>query len=115
MIRIGVKTMSKKIDRSDSLLLISENQYQDDHGVWHDDPQVREVYCQVTSATNQEWHNANQNGLKAEYVFTVFFEDYEGEQVVEYNGESYSVIRTYRLDDDNIELHTGTKKGTQNE
>lgn len=101
------------LDRSDIIQLIDIEAIQDNLGVWHNNEIKRAIYCNVSSVTSAEWHSANQEGLKAAYVFTVFGPDYNGEELVEYNGARYSVIRTYRLKNDNIELHCGTKKGTQ--
>lgn len=103
------------MDRSDIITLIKTNDYQDSLGVWHEDEIRRDVFCHVSSATNQEWNAAMQNGLKAAYVFSVFAPDYDNEEVVEYNGNKYSVVRTYRSIDDGLELHCMTKKGTQDE
>ena len=43
---------------------------------------------------------------------TMFFGDYEGESIVEYNGETYSVYRKYQTNTDTIELYVERKGGT---
>ena len=42
----------------------------------------------------------------------MFFGDYSGESVVEYNGGTYSVYRTYLRKTDIIELYVERKGGT---
>ena len=52
--------------------------------------------CQVDSVTRSEFFEAGRNGLNPEFVFRVFFGDYEGgERLVEYRGKRYSIYRTY--------------------
>ena len=64
---------------------------QDDYGVWRSTPTSTEVMCQVDSVTQTEFFEAGRNGLNPEYRFTVFFDDYHGEPLVEYNGQTYQV------------------------
>lgn len=68
------------------------------------------VYCEVGSITQSEFFAAENTELNPEYKFTVFFRDYNGENVVEYNGKRYSVYRTYRASD-YMELYCERKIG----
>lgn len=43
---------------------------------------------------------------------TMFVGDYNGEKLVEYNGETYAVYRTYLAKNDTIELYVERKGGT---
>ena len=113
--RLSSVTAKKLFDRSDVICLIKSNQTQDELGVWHDHETSREVFCHVQSTTTTEWYAAEQSGMRATWNFILFGDDYEGEDIVEYDGERFSVLRTYMLEDGNIELHTGTKKGTDHE
>jgi hypothetical protein len=49
--------------------------------------------------------------LNPEYVFTVFFADYEDETVCEFHGKRYAIYRTYH-DGDQMELYAERKGGT---
>ena len=66
----------------------------------------------MDSVTRSEFYEAGRNGLNPEYRFTMFFGDYSGESVVEYNGDTYSVYRTYLRKTDIIELYVERKGGT---
>lgn len=68
------------------------------------------VYCEVNSITQSEFFAAANTELNPEYRFTVFFDDYNGEDIVKYNGVRYSVYRSYRAGD-YMELYTERKIG----
>lgn len=70
----------------------------------------RTVYCEVDSISQTEFYAAANTELNPEYKFTIFFGDYEGEEVVVFNGARYSVYRTYRTGD-NLELYAERKIG----
>jgi hypothetical protein len=42
----------------------------------------------------------------------MFFGDYNGERIVEYKGERFSIYRTYHAKTDTIELYAERKGGT---
>ena len=46
------------------------------------------------------------------YKMTMFSGDYDGESIVEYLGETFSVYRTYQSNTDTIELYVERKGGT---
>lgn len=71
---------------------------------------TKNVYCEVNSITQSEFFAAADTELNPEYRFTVFFGDYNGEDIVVYNGVRYSVYRTYRTGD-YMELYTERKIG----
>lgn len=55
----------------------------------------REVYAMPRSVYNAEFYNAAQAGLHPSITFVLTNRaDYEGETLVEYDGELYNVIRT---------------------
>lgn len=100
------------MDRSDVIKLIGTTKAQDNRGVWRETPTAREVMCQVDSVTQSEFFEAGRNGLNPEFRFTLFFGDYNGESIVEYNGNTYAVYRTYYRRTDKIELYVERKGGT---
>lgn len=100
------------MDRSDVIKLIVETREQDEYGRWVATRTAKEVMCQVDSVTRAEFFEAGRNGLNPEYRFTMFFGDYSGESIVEYNGNTYSVYRTYLRRTDTIELYVERKGGT---
>lgn len=65
----------------------------------------REVYVKPRSVYASDFYQAAQAGLRPSVVLEMFGEDYEGEDVIVFNGTEYTVIRTYwRPDRDAIEL-----------
>lgn len=71
----------------------------------------RDVFCVVGGISRREFFDAGHNGLKPELMFSVFFGDYSGEKTVEYNGERYTVYRTYRSDPETVELYCERRAG----
>ena len=88
------------------------NRTQDEYGRWVATPTAKEVFCQVDSITRAEFFDGGRNGLNPEFKFTMFFGDYNGESVVKYAGNTYSVYRTYLRRTDIIELYVERKGGT---
>lgn len=101
------------MDRSDVIKLIPVTVQEDAYGVEKPtEGTPRQVMCQVLSVTRTEFFDGGRNGLNPEYEFDVFFGDYDGERLVEYNGKRYSVYRTYHGRNDIIELYVERKGGT---
>lgn len=100
------------MDRSQEVTLITETSTQDAYGVWRTSETKTDVFCQVNSVGRNEFFEAGRNGLNPEFVFTLFFGDYNGERTVEYNGKRYSVYRTYLARTDVLELYVERKGGS---
>jgi SPP1 family predicted phage head-tail adaptor len=82
---------------NDILTLITTVNSVDDFG----DPVIsdtrREVFCGVASIGQKEFYQAQAVGLQPEIKFILAdHEDYNGEQLVEYDGQRLRVLRTYR-------------------
>lgn len=98
--------------KDDVITLYQEVRTQDAYGRWMDGtPVPREVYARVLSVSRTEFFDAGRNGLKPELRFDVFHGDYQGEVIVEYNGLTYSIYRTYDSGD-YMELYAERKGGT---
>lgn len=83
----------------DALTLIKKTRAQDANGICRNTGETRrEVFCKVSSITRAEFFEGGRNGLNPSFVFSVFHADYEGESLVEYRGETYSIYRTYKAD-----------------
>lgn len=100
------------MDRSTPIMMLSTTKAQDAYGVWVESPTSRMVFCQVDSVTRAEFFDGGRNGLNPEYRMTMFFGDYNGEKLLSYNGQTYSVYRTYQGKNDTIELYVERKGGT---
>lgn len=61
------------------------------------DGSARAVFCGLRSVGRTEFYQANATGYKPELVFVLAdFYDYNDETLIDYNGQRYRVIRTYR-------------------
>ena len=100
------------MDRSTPIYLISTTYTEDAFGVLQPTTTKRLVYANVTSVSASEWFEGGRNGLNPEFRMTMFGPDYEGEEIVEYNGALYSVYRTYTAKTDRLELYVEKRKGT---
>ena len=100
------------MDRSNIIYLISQTKYQDDCGVWHTTQEKKRVFCQVESIAQREFFEAGRNGLNPSMKFVVFFADYSDESLIEFNGNVYSIYRTYLRKDDELELYCERKGGS---
>lgn len=82
---------------NDILILIQQTQGVDEYG----DPSIAEtrrtVFCRKASIGQTEFYQAHANGLKPEVKLVLAdYLDYNDEQLVEYDGQLYRVLRTYR-------------------
>lgn len=103
------------MDRSDIVTLLQAVRSQNKFGVWEESYLPRTVYAHVDGVTRSEFYEGGRNGLNPEYRFTLFRGDYHGERVLEYNGQTYSVYRTYFARTDDIELYVERKGGSNDE
>lgn len=95
---------------TDVITLVSQEITLDDYGNEETTDIENTVFCEVASITQTEFYAAADTQLNPEFRFTVFFGDYNGEQIVIYNGVRYSIYRTYRTGDD-LELYVERKIG----
>lgn len=100
------------MDRSNVINLITETHIKDRFGVSVPTTTSRQVFCQIDSVTRTEFFEAGRNGLNPEMMITMFYGDYNGEKIVEVNGERFGVYRVYRNRSDTIELYVERKGGT---
>lgn len=97
--------------QDDVLTLISNSFTEDDIGQQKPAEIRREVFCRIGQISRREWFDAGHNGLKPEIMFNVFCGDYNGEKNVEYNGDHFTVYRTYRTDPETVELYCERRAG----
>lgn len=97
----------------DTLILVSLTYETDDYGVRRDVEHETEVFCEVNSVTRAEYFQGGRNGLNPELVFTVADVDYGGEAVCRYNGNQYTIYRSYHIPgSDYLELFAERRGGT---
>ena len=100
------------MDRSDVIKLIKEVPYQSPSYIWTSTKASSEVFCDVRSITQTEWFEAGRNGIEhPAFIFIINRNEYDGEKIVEYNGQQYGVYRTYMAKNEDLELHCEAKGG----
>lgn len=99
------------MDRSEILTLISANYTQDGLGQWIPDESRKDVFCNVSSVSADEFFAAGREGFQPEYRFTIFAPEYSGEKIVEYKGRRYGVYRHYLGKNEQLELYAEEKAG----
>lgn len=70
-----------------------------------------DVFCSVRSVGRNDFYSASQLGMDLQYVFLTNPVNYNGESIVEYEGERYGVSRTYQPSADVLEIYAGTEVG----
>lgn len=100
------------MDRSDVIILVSEQSSRDARGVLKTTEVEKEVFCNVSSISSAEFHRAGQNGLRPAFKFSMFAYDYANEKIVIYQKERFSIYRTYLGKDDSIELYVQKEVGS---
>ncbi len=73
----------------------------------------RTVFAKVASVSQSEWFEGGRIGLNPQFRFTMFAGDYGHEKELEYEGNRYTIYRTYYSMGDTVELYTELKKGTE--
>ena len=73
------------------------------------DKSEREIFCAPLQISMAEFYKAGEQGLKPEIKAAIDREEYNGEQVMIFEGEKYAVLRSYERSDGLLEL-TGTRK-----
>lgn len=81
---------------NDELTLIKTTQTENDMGDVIDSQERITVLCEVESVTRNEFYNAAKVDMQPEIVFVINRYDYNGESEVEYEGQLYDVIRSYK-------------------
>lgn len=95
---------------NDVLILIGQTITTDKYGREVVAEVNREIYCKVDSVSQSEFYSAANTELNPEYRFTIFFGDYNGEDLCQFDGKRYAIYRTYRSGD-NLELYVERKVG----
>ena len=99
------------MDRSNVLTLVDVTYTTDALNQQVPQETTRDVFCNVSSVSAQEFFAAGQAGLNPEWRVTMFSPDYNGEAIAELNGTRYGVYRTYLGKNETIELYLERKAG----
>lgn len=69
------------------------------------------IFCRVRDAYASDFTAGRQEGLGKQYTFITNPVNYQGEGILEYEGERYAITRPYKRNVDELELHAGVKVG----
>lgn len=94
----------------DVITLVAQSITKDTYGIEVITESERTVFAEVESISQSEFFAAADTQLNPECRFRIFFGDYKGEEVLEYQAKRYAVYRTYRSGD-YMELYTERKVG----
>lgn len=100
------------MDRSELIYLVKEVKTKDNLGVYHTEPVKRRVFCNVSSISAAEFFDGGRAGLNPAFRMSLFYADYDGEQILEYKGKNYAIYRTFLKGTDTLELYVERKGGT---
>lgn len=79
------------------LILIQQTRSVDEYGDQVVTEITREVFAKLGSIGQKEFYQAHAVGLQPELKFILAdYLDYNGETLVQYNGQRFRVLRTYR-------------------
>lgn len=62
------------------------------------------VFCNKKPVGYNEYFKSQQAGITVSFKCEVHTVDYNGELLAEFEGKRYSILKTYEIDDDTIEL-----------
>jgi len=65
---------------------------------------INKVFCNEKSVGYAEFYKSQQLGIQVDLKVEVHIVDYSGERKAKYNGKRYSILKTYKINDDVIEL-----------
>lgn len=99
------------MDRSISLTLIAKTYTKDALNQFVPQETRKDIFGTEYSISGVEWFNAGRNGIKAQRKVVVFAPEYNGETIVELEGERYAVYRTYLAKNEQMELYLEEKAG----
>lgn len=99
------------MDRYDLLTLIDVEYTSDEIGQPIPLETTRNVFACPKSISFSEFAEAGKVGIQPQWKMEVFPYDYHNEQLAEYQGVRYSVYRTYRRNDETVELYLERRVG----
>lgn len=68
-------------------------------------------FCSRLNITSNEFYKAGQLGLKPKMLLLVHADEYDGQNLVEYDGECYSIYKTFQRTDGYMELYCEVRTG----
>ena len=86
------------------LILLKKSFIMDSIGNQIENITETKILCKVKSVSGNEFYKASQSNLKPEKIFIIHSFEYDDETEVIFCDKNYSVIRSYVISSDEIEL-----------
>ncbi len=99
------------MDRSSVIQLVAVTYADDAIGQRRQIETNSTVFCAIASVSASEWFEAGRAGMQAALKVTMYAPDYHDEQIAIVDGVRYSVYRTYRAKNEEIELYLERRAG----
>lgn len=99
--------------RNTPVYLISQEYEKNNLDVYVHTETRKKIFAQITSVSGAEWFEGGRNGLNPEFRAQVHAFEYRGEEILEKDGQRYSIYRTFQSSPDTIELYCEKKKGAE--
>lgn len=97
------------MNKFSTIKLVNKVVTYDELGIPRSENNEREVFATINSISAAEFFKAGETGLKAEIMFSLWNYEYENEEEVVYNNQSYSVYRKYSNGEGRVELYCQKK------
>ncbi|MGE7545064.1 phage head closure protein [Sporosarcina newyorkensis] len=86
------------------LILLGSGYTEDELGNQIPSESRKPILCKVDSIGRNEFYSAASSDLRPEIVFTIHKYEYDNERKVEFEGQQFSVLRTYAIGFEELEL-----------
>lgn len=97
----------------DVIKLVSQEYKKNQYGVPVPSPVYNEIFCDIQDITKSEFYGTGRSGLNDSFMAKIFTAEYNGESMVEYKDQTYSIYRKYEIPGtDYTELYIERKGGT---
>ena len=73
----------------------------------------KEIFAELKSTGRDENTSAGQAGYKDTQRFLIWSVEYDNQKVLEYRGKRLTIYRTYKVDNDKLELYAGERIGNR--
>lgn len=104
-----MKQLAVVLNRKCTLVSISTTE--NDYGETSTIETKTNMFCSELPIMSNEFHNASQNGIKAQQLLCVYSSQYKGQLFVDYQSERYSIYRHFPRTDGYTELYCSTRLG----
>lgn len=98
----------------DTVGLISSEYTEDELGQPVAEETKEEINCCRLPVSRAEFYTAGQNGIEVSELITVHPYEYNGQNIVEFNGKRLRVVRVYQRNMEELELTCTEKLGDRN-